>query len=288
MKITNHANLPDAIVQAITNDPYDAGESDITCTQLVDSPRIRVLKKQHDDEIEVDASEMIWMLTGKIGHGILQQAETKALTEQRLFAKVNGWKVSGQFDRCVIFPDGLMQDYKFTSIWAVLNGVKPEWEAQLNILRWLASRRGVKINKLELVAILRDWSVGRAKREKDWPKNQVKVLPVKVWPLDVTQEYVGNKVLAHQLAEKALPECTPEQRWTRPTIYAVMKKGRKSAIKLFDSMEAAEDFMEGPKLKTILNTYIETRLGLDVRCHDYCPVAKFCTQFRATQQEKAA
>jgi len=87
-----------------------------------------------------------------------------AFTEERLFAEVAGWTVSGQFDRMLLFPDGTLQDYKFTSVWAVPDGCKPEWERQLNALRYLAACNGYRIARLQIVAILRDWSKGKAKR----------------------------------------------------------------------------------------------------------------------------
>ena len=54
MKITNKHNLPELVVNALTFDTYSRGESDISITQLIDSPRISLLERQHSDEIEQD------------------------------------------------------------------------------------------------------------------------------------------------------------------------------------------------------------------------------------------
>ena len=35
MKLTNNSNLPQAIVNAVTNDPYDASGSNISTTMLI-------------------------------------------------------------------------------------------------------------------------------------------------------------------------------------------------------------------------------------------------------------
>ena len=283
MQITNHANLPEPIVQAVRNDPYDAGPSDISVTKLIGPPQIRVLERQHADELTEDASDRIWSLVGQIGHKILERAEMEALAETRLFADVAGWTVSGQFDRMVILPDGTLQDYKFTSVWAVADGVKPEWEAQLNVLRWLAAENGYPpIRQLQIVAILRDWSRGKAKQGGDYPQQQVRVLPVPVWSLEDAARYVRERVHLHQEAERCaaagepLPQCTPEERWARPTKYAVRKPGRKSAVRVLDTEQDARDIAAGTP-----SGYVEIRHGESVRCADYCAVADYCAQRRA-------
>ena len=174
MHITNNANLPAAIVRAVVNDPYDAGACDISVTRLIGPPQIRVLEREHAEELTEDASDRIWSLIGQIGHGILERAEVLAnagaIAERRLFADIAGWRISGQFDRMTIDDDGTLSDYKFTSVWAVADGAKPEWEAQLNILRWLAERNGYPpIRRLLLVAILRDWSRGQGAPRRRLP-----------------------------------------------------------------------------------------------------------------------
>jgi hypothetical protein len=100
VKITNKYNLPDSIVQAVTNDPYDSGSSDITATTLLKPPQMVALEKIHGNEIENDAVDRIWSLLGQSVHHILDRADNgNVITEARFFTYVNGWKVSGQIDR---------------------------------------------------------------------------------------------------------------------------------------------------------------------------------------------
>lgn len=287
MKITNHANLPDAIVQAVINDPYNAGDCDISVTRLIGPPQIRILEQQHRDEIEEDAADRIWSLVGQIGHGILERAETEAITEERLFCEVDGWRVSGQYDRMVLLPDGTLQDYKFTSVWAVLNGVKPEWEAQLNLLRYLAEVNGYPpVRQLQIVAILRDWSRSKAKAGGNYPPVQVKILDVPLWTMAEAERYIGERVRLHKAAEEGnVPPCTAAERWERETTYAVKKPGRKSAVRVFGNMEQAQA-LAGQTQKG----YVEIRKGESIRCADYCAVRDFCSQRAAMNglQEEAA
>ena len=92
---TNHHNLPAALVAAVTNDAYRGG-GDISVTKLIDAPQRRVLGLRHAADIRVDVSERIWALLGQAVHHILERAGTDTLVEQRLFADIGGWKLSGQ------------------------------------------------------------------------------------------------------------------------------------------------------------------------------------------------
>ena len=297
MHITNRANLPDAIVRAVTNDPYPYGKTgDISVTRLIDAPQIRLLTRAHWAEIEEDASERIWALLGQAVHTILERAETQALTEERLFAEIEGWSVSGQFDRLAYFPtQGLLQDYKVTSAWSVLDGPKPEWVRQLNALRYLATKHGYPVSRLRVVAILRDWSRGKAQAGGNYPAAQVATLEIPVWPMHETDAYLRERVHLHQLAElqqergEPVPACTPEERWEKPATFAVRKSGRKTAVRVLDT-EAEAQNLAG----TLSGGYVETRPGESVRCADYCAVRRFCAQRARPQlqtsedQEQAA
>ena len=70
MKITNKFNLPDFVVDVLTTSDYTKGKSHVSVTQLIDSPRIRILQRMHDDSIEQDASEFIWSSFGTAVHNL--------------------------------------------------------------------------------------------------------------------------------------------------------------------------------------------------------------------------
>jgi hypothetical protein len=307
MKITNHANLPDAIVRAVVNDPYPHGKTgDISVTTLISPPQMRILKKRHENDIEEDAADRIWALLGQSVHTILERAETAALTEDRLFAHCEGWSVSGQYDRLAYLdeierdpqsqaerPARVLQDYKVTSTWSILDGAKAEWVEQLNILAWLARRNGYRVDKVQIAAILRDWSKGKARQGGNYPQKPVVLLDLPCWSQKIASRYVAAKVRFHQRAEEKaeagldLPPCTDDERWIRGEKWAVKKPGRKTAIRVFDTSAEAEALAaQTPK------GYVENRPGEPVRCADYCPVAQFCEQYqkelaRADQREAA-
>lgn len=291
MHITNEAGLPEALVQAITNDPYPTGKTgDISATRLIDAPRIRCLTQRHAADITEDCSNRIWALLGQSVHTILERAHTvfePAIAERRLFAETDGWQVSGAFDRLGLLEGGVLQDYKTTSVWSVIRGPKPEWENQLNVLAWLAARNKIKVSRLEIVAILRDWSRGKARAGGDYPSHQVKVLAVPLWDKARANAYITERVRLHQaaelLADDDLPECTALERWQGADVFAVKKPGRKSAVKLHDTAEAAAAHVA----ELGGAHYVEHRPGQSVRCLDYCPVAAFCNQWQAEQARTA-
>jgi len=283
MKITNKHNLPDPIVRAITNDPYDAGDADISVTRLIAPPQIRALEVRHKDDITEDAADRIWSLVGQIGHTIIERAAIEELSERRLFAEAEGWRLSGQID-LLRSDDGksyAMHDWKFTSVWAVIHGLKPEWESQLNVYRWLCRHQPepIPVHSLTIGAVIRDWSVHKAKEGGSYPPAQFKMLEVPVWPDDEADAYVSGRVRAHQaamvLADNELPECTLEERWQDPDRFAVKKPKNKRATKLYDHEdEAIAHCAKDPAL------VVEARPGTPKRCEDYCSVAKFCHQYQ--------
>ncbi len=74
--------------------------------------------------------------------------------------------------------------------------------------------------------------------------------------------------------------CTPEEWWERPTRFAVMKRGQKRAVRLYDTREEAEDNA------TKAGLYVEERPGSSVRCESYCRVASFCPQYTKIRGEQ--
>ena len=93
MKITNKFNLPDAFYNFARNDKYTKGKADISVTTLIDSPRVRLMRDKHKDQLETDASDMIWALFGTAVHHVLESADdpTHVMMEERLYAEAAGW-----------------------------------------------------------------------------------------------------------------------------------------------------------------------------------------------------
>lgn len=269
-KLTNVHNLPAAIIAAIQADPYTGG-GDVSCTRLIDAPQIRVLGGKHKDEITVDASELVFALMGQCLHTVLERAGLKeggVIVEQRLFAEVNGWQVSGQVDRMHV-ADGTLSDFKMTTVYKQHGS--DSWTRQLNVLRWLAHKNGIRLDTLSVVAIFRDWRKTEAQRNPDYPQAAIQEITVPVWSLEDAEEYITERVYLHQAASRGEEVlCTDEERWFSGNTYALMNTGGKRALKVSTDRSALPEPTEGQ--------YVEERKGEYKRCEHYCDVRAFCQQ----------
>jgi len=296
MKFTNASNLPKAIERAVSNDPYDSSGSDISTTRLIAPPRIRVLEKRNYDLLKEDVADRIFSLLGQSVHHIIERAKTrKELSEKRLFYKdekiTNGWTLSGAFD--LLNREGHLTDFKVTSAWQVVHALKdgkPDWENQLNVLDFLCRKNPnelinyktkIKVKRLSVMAILRDWSLFQTMKSDNYPKKQVAMIPIRRWTEEEQDNYVRERIKIHQNAEKVskLPLCTATERWRKEDQFAVMKSGRKSALRLLDTKQLALDYLKSQNMVEGTGCSIVERKGEDVRCQHYCKVNEFCDYF---------
>lgn len=212
MRITNKFGLPEAIVDAVKNDPYDRGDAEFTITELVDPPRKAALERRYDDELVEDASERLHALFGQCMHVVLERSG-RGLKEERFYGYIGRYVVSGKAD--LLSLDGnTLTDWKLTSVWAARKGepVKPEWIWQLNGLRALAHQNGYTgVKRLELGALYRDWRIGESFRS-GYPRG-AETHPVPLWTLEKTEQFFLTRIEAHLSARRRLPECTPEETW---------------------------------------------------------------------------
>ncbi|PKL46189.1 MAG: hypothetical protein CVV42_17360 [Candidatus Riflebacteria bacterium HGW-Riflebacteria-2] len=278
MRITNKFNLPETIVNAIRHDPYSSGPCDISVTRLISPPRKVALERAHFKELEEDASDRVWSLFGQAMHVVLERAENIADTETRYSIERQGWNISGQFDRFDPIS-GILTDYKVTSCYSVKNGSRSEWIAQMNILAALLRENGYAVNQLQIVVILRDWSKSMSQRITDYPDQPVVTIDVPVWSQEKCEEYIDERIRLHQAARDKLPECTAEERWQTADVFALMKEGRKTAVRVFSSAAEANTALVDAGEKHS----IDHRLGRSIRCQSYCPIARFCEQWLGSQ-----
>ena len=190
---TNVHGLPQSIVDAVANGPYTGG-GDGSATKLIDAPQIATLSRKHHDQLVVDVSERVWSLLGQAVHTILERAGLRQegmIAEERLYANVLGWRISGQFD-VMHLESKKISDYKVTTVYKSKGNDK--WTQQLNVLRWLAHQNGNPVDELEIVAIFRDWRKTEAERNDDYPKAAIQAIKVPVWTLEEADEMIDTFV----------------------------------------------------------------------------------------------
>jgi hypothetical protein len=141
---------------------------------------------------------------------------------------------------------------------------------------------GYQIEKLRIIAILRDWRKADAKHKQGYPQKPVATIDIPVWPLEETYQYIRDRISIHQAAEAGtIIGCSNEERWYTGTTWALKKVGGKRAIKIF---ERKEDI--GTELTD--GTFIEERPGIYRRCSEYCEVSNFCEQYEPDREEVSA
>jgi len=292
MIITNKFNLPQTFVNVMKRPTYSKGKAALSATELINSPRIVQLRKAHEAELEYDVSEMVWSIFGTAVHGVLEHGKDENhIVEERLHAEVDGWSISGAIDLQLINEDGTytINDYKTTGAWAVMNE-KADWEHQLNIYAWLVEKvKGVKVSKLEIVAIIRDWSRRDAAMKVNYPDAPIKVIPIQLWSQEDREQFIRDRVTQHSNAMltaelgETLPYCTPEQMWEKPPVFAIMKEGnvRAKSVHALESEATVslEDLKKAAKKGE--NFYLEVRKGDRTRCENFCQVSKYCDQHQA-------
>lgn len=305
MKITNALNLPQPFVDAASRD-YAYKPKRYSATALLKGVRQCILERRHDDEIEQDVADMVWAIFGTAVHGILEQGEESQsqIKENKLVVDLpNGYQLSGIFD---LYDDatGTVTDYKTASVWKIKFGCwdnwKPKnndqfdaWRKQTLIYCWMLRQIGFDAHRGEIVALLKDHSKTKAKINEHpplpvwqigWDFTADDFAEIEAWIMAKFEEIER----CEQLPDEELPLCSEEERWTRPGKFAVMKKGRKSAVRLYDDKNDAYQRAAGENRNTSGEPfYVEERKGSDPKCMDYCSACEFCTYWQQTYGQEA-
>jgi hypothetical protein len=294
MKFTNKFNLPGPMFRALSYNGYRPGESGgmpyLSVTQLISPPRKVILRERHSDKITEDVSDRIWSLLGQSVHSILEAAEDESsISEERLYMDIDGYRIGGMTD--LYETSGVLSDFKVTSVWSVIMGSHDEWEQQLNLNAGLYRHAGFEVNKVQIIAILRDWQQSKAEVDPNYPQCGVQVIERPLWTQEQVIEFARERIKLFKEAagkpDHLLPLCSPEERWRRGDSYAVKKAGNKKATKVFDTEEEAKACAFAlTKEANGKTTYeVEFRPGQDLRCLRYCEVAQFCSYGRNLQQK---
>jgi hypothetical protein len=270
----------------MSKDRYSKGKSEYSVTGLLSPPKVQRLREQYDDALEQDISEMLYAFLGTALHSRFEEIQTKNfIKEERLFTELEGTTVSGAIDIQEVTPAGIiLWDYKFTSVWSVMKE-KREWVEQLNLYKWLVETvKRERVVGLKVCAMLRDYT--KYETKENYPQSPITVVDIPVWDSYTAETFVRDRLRMHQKAKVArdfseeLQDCTDEERWMSETVFAVKREGRKTAIKLFKSIEEANELAEKEK------GYVETRKGEPKRCTgNYCGVNQWCSQYQKESNE---
>jgi len=280
MTITNKHNLPEGFVKAVSTEKHNAEDS-LSATTLIHGIKEIILTDRYWDSLEDDVSDRIWAIWGQAVHSLMESEGENEFTEQEMVYKVGDITVTGRIDSYDM-KHGVINDYKTAPVIKVKLGNFTEWHLQGMIYAWLLTKNNFLAKHCRFIALLKDHSKPEVLRDSQYPKS-----PVYLYEFPVTKQglfkigiYIKDKISEYQrciaLDDDAIPPCTPEERWDRPSTYAVMKSGQKRAVKLFKTKEEA-DVLANAKGD---NHYVEYRKGESVKCSSYCLCKHYCNFYQ--------
>ena len=285
MKTTNNMGMPQAFVNFVSNVRHNP-QGTLSATTLLKGNKEIVLYDRHFDELTQDAADLVWATFGTAVHSIMEKQEDDAFKEEAFQSVIGDWIVAGRVDRYDMEHE-ILEDWKTASVWKVIYGDFTEWKAQGLTYAWLMKQSGLNVKRCRFIALLKDHSKTEAKRKPDYPQKPVYVYEFDVTEADLeaTEARIKAKIAsvteAYRLGDDEIEPCTEEERWATATKYAVMKEGRKTALKVCDSMSDAQTYM-----RDMGGTRIDIRPGESKKCADYCPCAEFCNFYHECVEKK--
>lgn len=282
MITTNKMNLPQSFVNFVSTARHNEPGT-LSATTLLKGDKEIILSDRHFDEMTQDASELVWASFGTAFHLLMEKQDDDSFKEEKFEVDVDGWKVTGRVDRYDM-ENEVLEDWKTASVWKVMFQSFDDWKAQGLTYAWLMRQSGLNVKRCRFVAMLKDHSKTDAKRKADYPQAPVYIydFPVTDKDLEETEQRIKAKIKSitdnYKLDDNLIMPCSKSERWADGEEYAVMKTGRKTAVKVFkekddpDAKKHAESYAE--ELGT--SHYVEYRPAISRKCADYCPCKEFC------------
>lgn len=279
---TNKYDLPEYIENSVYK-PFKPNMQRYGITSLIEPPLIRTLRAEHWYEIEEDISDKLWMIHGNALDAMIKKSSQWGLCNIRLETT---WTKDNEGRDIVVVarPDyynvlsKVLADLKDTSVWTVMNG-KPDWEAQLNGYDYMMNLLvpALHIGELQIHAFTKDWKKNEKLRTGySYPTIPFSVLPIRRWSRAKQKAFIDNRLADH--LQNPRRECTAKEKWRSRDVWAVKKKGNKTA-----KGGTAQPRTEAEALRWIQahseadqRWEIEHRPAKCGRCIEYCAVNKYC------------
>ncbi len=283
MQVTNKLHLPAAFVKAVSVERHNKAGC-YSATTLNKGTKEIILQERHWDEFETDAADNVWAVWGTAVHSLFESVPDDNFHEEKFDVAVDNSRVTGVVDSYDM-ERGIINDWKTASVYKVMKGDFADWHRQGMTYAWLLKRNGLDVRRCRFIALLKDHSKSKAKFDPAYPQSPVFVCEFDVTPedLEAAGDRIGAKVAEIEAAEKMgdddIEPCTAEERWADADKWAVMKNGRKTAVRVFDSEADAEAF--AGELGN--SHYVEHRPAVSRKCADYCLCKDFCSFYKQMQ-----
>lgn len=281
MKVTNKLHLPEAFVKAVSVERHNKAGC-YSATTLNKGTKEIILQERHWDEFTVDASEQVWATFGTAVHAIMEKYEDGNFHEEKFDIAVSKSRVTGVVDSYDM-ERGIINDWKTASVYKVSKGDFSDWYKQGMTYAWLLKQNGLDVRRCCFIALLKDHSMTKAETDSSYPQAPVFVYEFKVTPEELEQ--AGARITAkvkdiesaELMGDDDIEPCTAEERCAESDKYAVMKNGRKTAVRVFDQLIDAENC--AGELGN--SHYVEHRPAVSRKCGKYCLCKNFCSFYKA-------
>jgi hypothetical protein len=286
MTVTNKLHLPEAFVKAVSVERHNEPGC-YSATTLNKGTKEIILSDRHFDEITVDAADSVWAVWGTAVHALLESQPDNNFHEESFKVPVSNSFVTGQVDSYDM-EHATICDWKTASVWKVQFADFSDWYKQGMTYAWLLKQNGLDVRHCRFIALLKDHSKTKAKNDSSYPQSPVFIYEFDVTPEELaeTRDRILNKVLeiesVNKLDDDNIEPCSAEERWADGEKWAVMKNGRKTAVKLFDN-SADADAMAGEMGNAY---YVEHRPAISRKCGEYCLCKDFCNFYKSEQEKK--
>ena len=281
MKVTNRLHLPEAFVKAVSVERHNKSGC-YSATTLNKGTKEIILQERHWDEFTVDAADSVWATFGTAVHAIMEKYEDGNFHEEKFDIAVSKSRVTGVVDSYDM-ERGIINDWKTASVYKIMKDDFSDWYKQGMTYAWLLKQNGLDVRRCRFIALLKDHSMTKAKTDHTYPQSPVFVYEFEVTPEELEQagERIVAKVKAIEEAETQADDdiepCTAEERWADGEKWAVMKNGRKTAVRVFDTEIDAENC--AGELGN--SHYVEHRPAVSRKCGDYCLCKNFCNFYKS-------
>ena len=326
MKYTNKLNLPAPLVAALKHDEYDSGHSDYTPSSLLRPAYMQ--KLEEENEPIQDVADMYYSMMGKATHKVIEvsgKGEKSFFSEERIYMKFEKWTISMMFDSLYLDADkGILDDYKGSTVFKFMKDEKgtmplaPDWEFQLNMGAYILRKGGyttmhipmsmrapeapdykkvpfspIYINEIRIIGLLRDHYKSKAKRDWRYPQNSTQIRSFEIWNDEKIENEIRTRANERDFAKanplKNVTPCSKDETWATDDKWALMKKDRKKAVKLFNTeknlLVHKSDLCEEMTEKQQEKYYTEFRPGERKRCEDYCSVSHACPHYKEFKKD---
>lgn len=269
--ITNNKNLPQVLVDIVSEEQHEPIEKRFGVTTLLQNTREIILKRRHWKDIDIDVSDCINTLFGTSVHYIIEKYDKTKNAEIKFEQEIkDGYKIVGKID---LYDQENMAivDWKTCSLWKVKNSEFSDWKMQGLIYAWLLMKNAKFVEKITFYAFIKDW-----KKDCGYPQVYTYEYKIQDGDLQDIERFVNNKIdeliRCEKLPDNELPMC--EDTWKTSDVYGVYKSDTaERATRNFTTLEEANLFIKAK------GGVLKIKKGCNRKCQEYCDCKCYCKYF---------